>query len=73
MAKAGDWGGDKSAIPRTVKRTENVTKNTTSTVSGPSLAVPEEAPPLRYVPDPWYEKGPMNPEFRKNPKVPRGG
>jgi hypothetical protein len=73
MAKSGDWGGDKSAIPRTVKRTENVTKNATSTVSKPSLEVPEEAPKLRYVPDPWYTREPMNPAFKKNPRVPRGG
>lgn len=66
MAKSGDWGGNKAAIPNTVKRTANVTKNTTSTVSGPSFETSEEAPKLRYYPDPWYVKEPIDPEFKSN-------
>lgn len=73
MAKPGDWGGGGAALPRIVKRDENVTKNATTSVSKPSLVVSEEAPLLRYIPDPWYVKEPMNPDFKKNPKVPYGG
>lgn len=67
MAKAGDWGGDKSQIPRAVpQRTAGFTKRVTSTVSDPSFVVAEEAPKLRYIPDPWYVKEPMDPEFKSN-------
>lgn len=73
MAKPGDWGGDKAAIKGTVKRTANVTKNTTSTVSDPSFRSSEEAPKLRYVPDPWYVKEPMDPDYKRDKIVPLGG
>lgn len=72
MAKSGDWGGDKAAIKGSVKRTANVTKN--ATVSEPTrLPIPDEAPKLRYVPDPWYVKEPMDPDYKRDKIVPLGG
>lgn len=74
MANQGAWGGGgRSNIPGTVKRTANVTKNTTSTVSDPSFRSSEEAPKLRYVPDPWYVKEPMDPDYKRDKVVPLGG
>jgi hypothetical protein len=65
MAKSGDWGGNPAAIPKIVKRDQNVVKNTTSTVSGPSFKVSEEAPKLKLYSDPWYTREPFDPEFRR--------
>lgn len=65
MAKSGDWGGNPAAIPGTVKRTANVTKNTTSTVSEPSFQSSEEAPKLKYYPEPNYRKEPFDPDLAR--------
>jgi hypothetical protein len=65
MANQGDWGGGgRSNIPGTVKRTRNVTRNTTSTVSGPSFESSEEAPALKDYPLPQYDREPFDPEFK---------
>lgn len=65
MAKSGDWGGNPGAIPNTVKRTRNVTKNTTSTVSDPSFTSAEEAPKLKFFAQAQYDREPFDPEFKK--------
>lgn len=73
MANQGAWGGGgRSNIPGTVKRTANVTKN--ATVSrGAEKDIPGEALKLRYVPDPWYVKPPMDPDYKRDKIVDLGG
>lgn len=62
---SGDWGGGGAKVPRIVKRNENVVKNTTSTVSGPSFEAKGEAPKLKLYSDPWYDRQPFDPEFKR--------
>lgn len=64
MAKSGDWGGNPAAIRNTVKRTANVTRNTTST-RAEEEPIPGEAPKLKYYPEPNYRKTPFDPEFER--------
>jgi hypothetical protein len=63
---SGDWGGGgASQIPRTVKRTENVTKKVTS--SRPTrMEIPGDTPPLKYYSSPMYYKEPVDRDFAKN-------
>jgi hypothetical protein len=65
MAKQGDWGGGgPGMIKGTVKRTTNVTRNTTSTRAAEE-PVPGEAPPLKYYPQAQYSREPFDPDFKE--------
>ena len=65
MAKQGDWGGGGSGMLKgSVKRTANVTRNTTST-RAKEEPIQGEAPKLKYYSDPWYTREPFDPEFKE--------
>jgi hypothetical protein len=64
MAKAGDWGGNPAAIKGSVKRTKNVTPNATVT-RAEAKPIQGEAPKLKLYSDPWYDRAPFDPEFRR--------
>jgi hypothetical protein len=65
MAKQGDWGGGgPGMIKGTVKRTTNVTRNTTSTRAA-EQPIPGEAPPLKFYSQPQYNREPVDPAFKK--------
>lgn len=70
MSKAGDWGSD----PKMVKRNVRVTSDENFNGTIPTASKPQgDAPKLRFIPDPWYVKPPLDPEFKENPTVPFGG
>lgn len=63
MAKSGDWGGNPGAIPKTVKRTANVTPN--ATVSrAQEEPIQGEAPPLKFFSQAQYNREPFDPAFK---------
>jgi hypothetical protein len=65
MAKQGDWGGGgPGMIKGTVKRTTNVTRNTTST-RAEELPIQGEAPPLKFFSQAQYNREPFDPSFKK--------
>jgi hypothetical protein len=63
MAKPGDWGGGGAAVPRIVKRTQNVVKNTITEPEAEDAQGP--APKLKLYAEPQYQRGPFDPEFRR--------
>jgi hypothetical protein len=65
MAKQGDWGGGgPGMIKGTVKRTTNVTRNTTSTRAAEE-PIPGEAPDLKFFSQAQYNREPFDPEFKE--------
>jgi hypothetical protein len=65
MAKQGDWGGGGSGMLKgSVKRTTNVTRNTTST-RAEEEPIPGPAPELKFFSQAQYNREPFDPDFKE--------
>jgi hypothetical protein len=62
MAKPGDWGGGGAARPGSVKRTNFVKNKITEPDAEPAQG---PAPKLKLYSDPWYDRAPFDPEFKR--------